>query len=158
MAGTLTPSSSQSFPRSPSSPSLAHAVGLPPPIPDAGYMAPTPPKRPSLKRTREPVTPSRAGEVDSASSPEDVLHVIRAVPSVSTPTPRRKVVNALEGTTPRSAKKRDTLQSRLKAAALPIPGAPRLSTVSTPIASPMAAMPLTPRHAKASDKVVVCMR
>lgn len=171
MVPSLTPTTDRStHQRTPSSPSLPGAVGLPPPLPTPttssslmGPVTPTRRSRASLKRSREPATPVRVGEVSStASSPDSdddvppntaARHVRGGVTAPATPTPRRKVVNAIDVPSPRTtntaAKKRETLQSRLAAASTPITGTPRKSAATTTVSTP------GPSN---SDKVVVCMR
>lgn len=186
MAPKLTPSSStSSFERSNSSPSLAR-VGLEHRLPSTGLMAPaTPePRRASLKRAREPATtPARSGEIESnasgADSDDEVLSVVRSTRAraktprvkdpVATPTPKRKIVNAIDVVPPRSTKK-PSLQDRLNAAAGKT--TPRMST---PVAARVSAVPPVPRLSTLatgssvgtpsrsydndrSDKVVVCVR
>ncbi|WOO81136.1 Kinesin-like protein KIN-7L [Vanrija pseudolonga] len=187
MAPKLTPSSStSSFERSNSSPSLAR-VGLEHRLPSTGLMAPaTPePRRASLKRAREAATtPARTGEIESnasgADSDDEVLSVVRSSraraaktprvkDAVATPTPKRKIVNAIDVVPPRSTKK-PSLQDRLNAAA-----AKTTTRTSTPVAARVSAVPPVPRLStlatgssvgtpsrsydnERSDKVVVCVR
>ncbi|KAL1411458.1 Kinesin-like protein kip2 [Vanrija albida] len=140
------------------------------------------PRRASLKRAREPTTPARTGEIESnasgADSDDEVLSVVRASrtrsaktprvkDAVATPTPKRKIVNAIEVVPPRSTKK-PTLQDRLNAAAAKtaprtstpvaqrtaVPPVPRLSTLATSSAG----TPSRSYDNDRSDKVVVCVR
>lgn len=174
MDNCLSPSSSSSsLPRSPSSPSLAHAVGLPPPLPESGILPPSsPPKSLNFRYPSGSHTLPHLGEVDSrapslASSvcsesahDADDYNMVDSAPS----TPRRKVVNSLDVPTPRSAKKRSTLQDRLSAAAQPtkIPrmsALPPLPVNSSSMPLPIPSSPGPSRETtKSSDKVVVCMR
>ncbi|BEI93295.1 uncharacterized protein CcaverHIS019_0509230 [Cutaneotrichosporon cavernicola] len=159
MPDSLTPSSSsQSIARSPSSPSLAHAVGLPAPLPDSGILPPSSPPKFSTRFPSGHFLP-HVGEVDSLSSSTSSTFTMAELPS----TPRRKIVNALEVPTPRSAKKkRSTLQDRLGSGTTKIPRpSSAVSYVSTTGSTPLS-IPSTPgpsrQLSKSSDKVVVCMR
>ncbi|GMK55272.1 hypothetical protein CspeluHIS016_0203280 [Cutaneotrichosporon spelunceum] len=159
MPHSLTPSSSsQSLARSPSSPSLAHAVGIPAPLPDSGILPPTSPPKFSTRFPSGHFLP-HVGEVDSlTSSTSSTL-------SMSEPdsTPRRKIVNTLEVAPPRLARNKfSTTQDRLGTGTTKIPRPSSSVSSVSPAGSTHLSIPSTPRVsrelAKSSDKVIVCMR
>lgn len=111
---------------------------------------PSTPRRVSLKRQRD-------GEAQDAE--EDVKPRVKGVAKVEGPsTPKRKVVNAIEGTTPRTMKKREPLNARLaNAAGSPSSTPPRKPAIQAPTAT--ARKSVAPRASMVNqDKVVVCMR
>lgn len=108
------------------------------------------PRRVSLKRQRD-------GEVQDAE--DDVKPRVKAGTKAEAPsTPKRKVVNAIEGTTPRTMKKREPLNARLANAASPV-SSPRKNVAIPAPAAASARKSVAPRASMINnDKVVVCMR
>lgn len=111
---------------------------------------PSTPRRVSLKRQRD-------GEVQDAE--EDVKPRVKGAAKVEGPsTPKRKVVNAIEGTTPRTMKKREPLNARLANATGSPSSTPRKS-VAIPAPTASTRKSVAPRASMVNqDKVVVCMR
>lgn len=156
----LSPTTSYTHHRTPSSPSLTHAIGLPPPLPQTSFMGPATTPRTVLKRSRGPTTPTHYGEVNSSDSEDDAP--LRSVARVKgdksqpcSPTPHRKIVNAMEAPLPRLAiKKKETLQDRLNAAA---GNSPRKSSIPAP--TPVSTGPrLSTTTIPSAEKVTVCVR
>jgi hypothetical protein len=172
---STTPRSSRRTRTPHASPSI-HTIGLPPALP-----APPLPALPSTyeyemapslgqKRAHTPLSPTprspnapRSGEVSDDDFDHDMLAPRARVrgsvtPTPTSPTPRRKIVNAMDAPVPRAAK-RPALADRLSAAATP---SRRMSAIPVPIVTRSAASPIpSPVVASASDKndkVIVCMR
>ncbi|EKD00397.1 centromeric protein e (cenp-e protein) [Trichosporon asahii var. asahii CBS 8904] len=112
---------------------------------------PSTPRRVSLKRQRD-------GEVQDAE--EEVKPRVKGAAKVEGPsTPKRKVVNAIEGTTPRTMKKREPLNARLANAAGSPSSTPPRKPVAIPAPVTSARKSVAPRASMVNqDKVVVCMR
>lgn len=112
---------------------------------------PSTPRRVSLKRQRD-------GEAQDAE--EDIKPRVKGAAKVEGPsTPKRKVVNAIEGTTPRTMKKREPLNARLANAAGSPSSTPPRKPVAIPAPVTSARKSVAPRASMVNqDKVVVCMR
>lgn len=107
------------------------------------------PRRVSLKRERDGETP----DVEDDARPR----IKGATKAEGQTTPKRKVVNAIEGTTPRTMKKREPLNARLATVAAPSSTPRKSLAIPVPVAS--ARKSGAPRASMINnDKVVVCMR
>ena len=152
----LTPTKHRPLTRQRSSPSLN--IGIPPSLPDY-FNSTTPPKR--LARSRHRI---HRGDVSSSASSAAESDSDYTPPATPTQRPRVIIMEPMSVGRPKPGGKRDTLQSRLQAAAN-LRASKSMDTLIPPVpALPHSLSPLKPRLIQTSptkvknDKVVVCVR